>query len=234
VQLRELILEGADGEDLDALAELPQLTTLALRRSTGSLAGLGHGFAALRSLDLSARANVAALGPDALSPIARLHALQRLSLHDGGWSDIAALAGLHDLVHLDLRSTDVASLAPLAGLTQLETLDLSGCTEVTNIDALAQLDKLTRLELAYTRVRRIQPLAHLRALEFVELSGTPVRDLSPLFALPALRKVGLEACEIDNLAPLRDRGVALIGVRAPEPTWRDLAEGLLQRSRQKD
>jgi hypothetical protein len=234
VQLRELILEGADGEDLDALAELPQLTTLALRRSTGSLAGLGHGFAALRSLDLSARANVAALGPDALSPIARLHALQRLSSHDGGWSDIAALAGLHDLVHLDLRSTDVASLAPLAGLTQLETLDLSGCTEVTNIDALAQLDKLTRLELAYTRVRRIQPLAHLRALEFVELSGTPVRDLSPLFALPALRKVGLEACEIDNLAPLRDRGVALIGVRAPEPTWRDLAEGLLQRSRQKD
>ena len=69
-------------------------------------------------------------------------------------------------------------------------------------------------------MRRIQPLGNLRALEFLDLSGTPVRDLSPLFNLPALRKIGLEACEIDNLAPLRQRGVVLVGVRAPEPTWR--------------
>ena len=234
VQLRELIVEGGNSEGLDELAELPQLDTLALRRSVGPIRGLERGFAALRSLDLSARANVQALGRDALSPLATLSSLERLSLHDGGWSDLGPLSQLRALVHLDLRSTDVSSLAPLAGLTRLETLDLSGCTEVTNIDALVGLDRLTRLELAYTRVRRIQPLANLRALEFVELSGTPVRDVSPLFALPALRKVGLEACEVDNLTPLRDRGVALIGVRTPEPTWRDLAEGLLQRSRGKD
>jgi Leucine-rich repeat (LRR) protein len=233
VQLRELIVDGGNSEGLDALAELPQLETLALRRNVGSLAGLGQGFAALRSLDLSARANVNALGVDALGPVAKLEALERLILHDGGWSDLTALAGLHALAHLDLRSTDVGSLASLAGLTRLETLDLSGCTEVTNVDALARLTKLTRLELAYTRVRRLAPLANLRALEFVELSGTQVRDLSPLFGLPALRKVGLEACEVDNLQPLRDRGVALIGVRTPEPSWRDLAEGLLQRSRGK-
>jgi hypothetical protein len=234
VQLRELITDGCSSEGLDALAELPQLETLALRRSTGSLDGLGHAFAALRSLDLSARANVRALGDEALSPISKLTARERLILHDGGWSDLGPLAELHALRHLDLRSTDVSSLAPLAKLVQLETLDLSGCTEVSNIDALAQLGRLVRLELAYTRVRRLQPLANLRALEVVELSGTPVRDLSPLFGLPELRKVGLEACEVDNTQPLRAAGVVLIGVRPPEPSWRDLAEGLLQRSRGKD
>lgn len=231
VQLRELIVEGGDGEDLEALAELPQLETLVLRRSTGPLTGLARGFAALRNLDLSARANVPALGGDPLLPIAGLSSLERLSLHDGGWSHLGPLAQLCSLTHLDLRSTDVASIAPLAELRQLETLDLSGCTEIANIDALAQLVRLTRLELAYTRVRRIQPLANLLALEVVDLSGTQVRDLTPLFGLPALRKVGLEACEVDNVEPLRRRGVALVGVRAPEPTWRDLAEGLLQRSR---
>lgn len=233
VQLRELIIDGGSSEGLDALSDLPQLDTLALRRGTGPLEGLARGFAALRSLDLSSRSNVRARGIDALAPVAKLGALERLILHDGGWSDLSPLADLHALRHLDLRSTDVGSLAPLARLTQLETLDLSGCTEVTNIDALAQLDKLTRLELAYTRVRRLSPLANLRALELVELSGTPVRDLSPLFGLPALRKVGLHACEVDNVEPLRAAGVTLIGVRPPEPSWRDLAEGLLQRSRQR-
>jgi hypothetical protein len=232
--LRELIIDGGSNEGLDALADLPQLDTLALRRGTGRLDALARGFAALRSLDLSARSHVRALGRDALAPIAKLTALERLILHDGGWSDLTALAELHALQHLDLRSTDIATLAPLAELTRLETLDLSGCTEVTNIDSLAQLERLTRLELAYTRVRRLSPLANLRKLEFVELSGTPVRDLSPLFGLPALRKIGLHACEVDNVAPLRAAGVALLGVRAPEPTWRDLAEGLLQRSRQRD
>jgi hypothetical protein len=257
--LHELTVDNGGTEGLDMLGDLPRLHTLALPRGVGPLAGLAHGFAALRSLDLSARPNVHALGPDALAPVAKLTALERLVLRDGGWADLSPLAELHALRHLDLRSTDTSSLAPLAKLTRLESLDLSGCTEVTNIDALARLDKLTRLELGYTRVRNLAPLANLRALEFVELAGTPVRDLSPLFCLPALRKVGLHACEIatqpvereasphggrrpstgdfhgreDNLQPLRAAGVALLGVRAPEPTWRDLAEGLLQRSRQR-
>jgi hypothetical protein len=234
VQLHELIVDNGSTEGLDALGNLPQLHTLALTRGMGPLAGLARGFAALRSLDLSARANVQALGLDALAPVAKLTALESLILHDGGWTDLTPLAELHALRHLDLRSTGTSSLAPLAKLTQLETLRLSGCTDVTNIDALAQLEQLTRLELGFTRVRSLAPLANLRALEFIELSGTPVRDLSPLFGLPALRKVGLHACEVDNPEPLRAAGVALLGVRQPEPTWRDLAEGLLQRSRQRD
>jgi hypothetical protein len=234
VQLRELIVDNGSTEGLDALGKLPQLHTLALSRGMGPLAGLAHGFAALRSLDLSARANVQALGLDALAPVSKLTALESLILHDGGWTDLTPLAELRALRHLDLRSTGTSSLAPLAKLTQLETLRLSGCTDVTNIDALAQLEQLTRLELGFTRVRSLAPLANLRALEFIELSGTPVRDLSPLFGLPALRKVGLHACEVDNPEPLRAAGVALLGVRQPEPTWRDLAEGLLQRSRQRD
>jgi hypothetical protein len=233
VQLRELVVDQGSSQGIEALADLPQLDALALRRCVGFVHGLAHGFTSLRSLDLSGRENVHMLGPDALAPLGKLAALERLILHDGGWANLTPLAELHALRHLDLRSTDVASLAPMAALWQLESLSLSGCTAISNIDALAQLQKLARLELAYTRVQRLQPLANLRALEFLDLSGTPVRDLSPLFALPKLRKVGLQACEVGNLEPLRARGVTLLGVRAPEPTWRELAEGLLQRSRER-
>ncbi|PRQ05451.1 Internalin-A precursor [Enhygromyxa salina] len=227
-QLRELVVDGGSTTGVEALASLPRLERLSLRRCRGEVVGLAAGFTGLRSLELSARADVGELGDGALAPLAHLTELRELSLRDGGWSELDALADLRALEQLDLRSTDISSLAPLAELAALRELDLSGCTDVTDLEPLARLHALERLELGYTRVRRLQPLAGLRRLEVIELAGTSVADLSPLFELPALRKVGVEACEIDDLQPLRARGVTLTGARAPEPSWRELAEGLLR------
>lgn len=228
--LRALSIDGGSSAGLAAIAELPDLHELTLRRCHGALDGLALGFEALTSLELSARAEAAALGPDALAPLATLASLRRLSLRDGGWSELAPLASLTALEHLDLRSTDVIELAPLSSLSSLSHLDLTGCTELTNLEPLAGLTALVHLALAYTRVRRLQPLARLESLAHIDLSGTPVRDLSPLFELPALRKLRLEVCEVDDLQPLRTRGVKLIGVREPPPSWRDLAETLRRTS----
>lgn len=228
VQLRELIVEGGTNEGVDALAALPELHELALRRCDGPLTGFEAGFERLRNLDLSARAHARELGVLGLAPLARLTGLERLILHDGGWFELDPLAELRALTWLDLRSTDIHTLAPLAELSQLRCLLVSGCTELTRLDALARLHALTRVELAYTRVRSLDALAGLRALESIDLTGTPVRSVAPLFGLPALRRVGLGACEVDDLRPLVSRGVTLVGVRPPEPSWRELAEQALE------
>jgi hypothetical protein len=227
-QLEQLEVEGSTTEGVEALHELPALRRLSLRRFDGDLEGLAHGFTRLRSLELSARANVDQLGPDALAPLAQLEGLRELVLNDGGWEQLEPLADLRALERLDLRSTDVSDLAPLAALTHMRELDLSGCTHLTNLEPLAQMLRLERIEIGYTRVRRLDVLAGLPALQVVELAGTPVHDLSPLFELPALRKVGVAACEIRSVQPLLDRGVLVVGLRAPEPSWRDLAESLLR------
>lgn len=229
-QLVELEVEGATTEGVDALAELPKLQRLSLRRFDGDLSGLAHGFTSLRNLELSARSNVTQLGPDALAPLAGLVDLRELVLSDGGWEQLEPLAGLRTLERLDLRSTDVSDLGPLAALTAMRELDLSGCTHLTNLEPIAAMVKLERIELGYTRVQQLRALAGLRALQVVELAGTPVHDLRPLFELPALRKVGVAACEIDSIQPLLDRGILVVGLRAPEPTWRDVAEDHLRES----
>ncbi|PRQ09486.1 leucine-rich repeat domain-containing protein [Enhygromyxa salina] len=229
-QLEALEVEGGTARGIEALAELPHLRRLGLRRFDGDLAGLARGFTQLRSLELSARANVTQLGPEALTPLAQLTDLRELVLSDGGWEQLEPLVDLRALERLDLRSTDVSNLEPLAAMTDMRELDLSGCTHLTNLEPIAALTKLERLEIGYTRVRQLRPLAGLRALQVVELAGTPVHDLSPLFELPKLRKVGVAACEIDSVQPLLDRAVLIVGRRPPEPSWRDLAEGLLRES----
>ncbi|KIG17384.1 internalin-related protein [Enhygromyxa salina] len=229
-QLVELEIEGGAMPGLAALANLPRLRRLSLRRFAGDLTGLERGFAKLRSLDLSARANVPGLGPDALQPLAQLEQLRELVLSDGGWERLEPLAGLRAITRLDLRSTDVSDLAPLAAMVEMRELDLSGCTHLTNIEPLTAMTQLERLAIGYTRVRQLGALRGLQALRTVELAGTPVHDLSPLFELPKLRKVGVAACEVDSIQPLLDRAVMIAGLRTPEPSWRDLAEGLLNES----
>jgi len=230
--VRELSIEGTSLATLAALAQLPELQTLALRRCEGDLNGFHAGFEALESLEISAHAQVEELGHGlehgALAPLARLTQLRELDLGDAGWPSIAALAGLVALERLDLRSSEVVDLEPLRELRALRELNLSGCTGLSNLAPLAKLDRLERLSLSYTRARDLRPLAKLSSLRVLSLAGTPVADLSPLFKLPALTKLDLKACDVGDVAPLITRGVAVHGVRPPQPSWRDIAEDHLR------
>lgn len=221
---------GENGENagLASLAALPQLRELALRRCGGELRGL-VGFTRLRSLELSAHANVEQLGPDALAPLTELTQLHELDLGDAGWSDVSALAELTKLERLDLRSSEVVRLEPLRELATLRELNLRGCTSLSDLSPLAHLAQLEHLRLGYTRVRDLRPLAKLERLTTLDLAGTPITDVAPLFGLPSLRKLDLGACDIDHVSPLLARGVTVHGLRARERTWRDVAEDHLRR-----
>jgi uncharacterized protein (TIGR02996 family) len=225
--LASLGIEGATLIDVASLAALPQLRVLALRRCEGPLHGLA-GFTRLHALELSAHARVEQLGQDALTPLAALTELRELDLGDAGWANIEALAGLTALERLDLRSSETVRLEPLRELAALRELDLRGCTGLSDLGPLARLERLETLRLGYTRVRDLRPLAKLAKLTTLELAGTPITDLSPLFGLPALAKLDLKACEVADVRPLLARGVAVHGIRAPERTWRDIAEDHLR------
>jgi uncharacterized protein (TIGR02996 family) len=225
--LATLGLEGTSLADIASLGALPQLRTIALRRCEGPLRGLA-GFTQLHALELSAHARVEQLGLEALAPLAELTQLRELDLGDAGWANIEALAGLTALERLDLRSSETVRLEPLRELAQLRELDLRGCTGLSDLGPLARLERLEQLRLGYTRVRDLRPLAKLAKLTTLELAGTAVTDLSPLFGLPALAKLDLKACEVADVGPLIARGVAVHGIRAPERTWRDIAEDHLR------
>jgi hypothetical protein len=226
--LTELQIEGVALDDVAALAELPRLRELALRRCEGELRGLA-GFFGLHSLEISAHTRVEQLGPDPLAPLAGLGNLRALDLGDAGWAQADALADLCALERLDLRSSEVVRLEPLRELGALRELNLSGCTGLSDLQPLASLLALERLRLGYTRVKDLRPLAQLERLTILELAGTPVSDLSPLHRLPALTKLDLKACEVHDVSVLIGRGVAIQGIRAPERTWRDIAEDHLRR-----
>lgn len=226
--LRALTIEATSLASVAALAALPNLRRLALRRCEGELSGFATGLSGLQALEISAHARVEELTPDALAPLARLTHLRELELGDAGWPAIDALAELVELERLDLHRTEVIELGSLRRLAALRELNLSGCTGLSDLTPLAKLDRIERLRLGYTRVNDLRPLTKLERLAVIELAGTPVRDLSALFKLPALTKVDLKACEVDDVGPLIARGVAVHGIRPPQPSWRDIAEDHLR------
>lgn len=71
-------------------------------------------------------------------------------------------------------------LAGIKQATSIQELDLQSNQYIVNIDPLAQLLGLRKLNLNGTIVRDLSPLRNLTDLEFLSLTHTPVQDLSPL------------------------------------------------------
>ncbi len=136
-----------------------------------------------------------------LTPVARLSALQELSIIGTAVTDLAPLAGLSALTTLEASVTGVTDLAPLAGLPALASLNLSGC-RMTDLGPLAGLHALTSLDVSATEVTDLGPLAGLTALATLNLRFTQMTDLGPLSGLSALTKLSLWETRVADLGPL--------------------------------
>lgn len=118
----------------------------------------------------------------------------------------AARPTLTDLWMAD--ETNLTSIAELNSIPGLEALGLQDCP-VSNIDVLAELRKLTRVNLDGTKVTDVRPLAALPELRKIELRGCPPElDLGPLSALPRRAEVHLA------------RGQHVLGLDAARPRVR--------------
>jgi hypothetical protein len=158
---------------------------------------------------------------EGLVPLARLTALQRLSLVYTAVSDLAPLTGLIGLQHLNLRATLVSDVVPLSGLTALKHLSLQG-TRVSDLGPLSRLTNLQHLNLSVARVSDVTPLSRLTALQYLDLVDTQVSDVSPLSGLTALQHLNLSVTRVSDVTPLSRltalQHLELVGTRVSDVT----------------
>jgi hypothetical protein len=113
--------------------------------------------------------------------IAAAPKLSQLILIGHDWTgDLTPLAHL-ELEILGLPMGGVSDIQPLAEIDKLESLDL-GWNPIESLDALAGLPRLRTLNLSYcTALTDIRPLRSVSTLRELDLSGAkPGLDLSPL------------------------------------------------------
>lgn len=97
-----------------------------------------------------------------------------------------------------LRGTHIANINALAELRNLTRLDLFGAG-ISNIRPLAELRNLTELDLGMTNISSIRPLAGLYNLRVLELYKTKVSDVQPLANLHNLRVLSLAKTPVSNI-----------------------------------
>lgn len=93
---------------------------------------------------------------------------------------------------------DVINLEDIRGMPQLEDVCLAA-QELEDISALAELRRVSRVELKHNRVRDISVLAGMDRLTYVGINGNPVTDITPLTKCPNLRF--LDLCDVQNYDP---------------------------------
>lgn len=99
-----------------------------------------------------------------LSGIERLQNLEYLNLRGNNIADLTPLAQLKNLTYLNLHSnTAISDLAPIGGLINLQTLILRNVPIGNQVDFLADLTKLQRLNINNTGISDLTVLGQLMA-----------------------------------------------------------------------
>jgi hypothetical protein len=97
-----------------------------------------------------------------LTPLQGLRKLQKLNLRENRVRDITALAKMKQLTYLNLHSNeDIQDLTPLKNLTMLNSLILRNVPIGDQVSILANLNRLTYLNIRHTSIRDIGVLVEM-------------------------------------------------------------------------
>ena len=140
-----------------------------------------------------------------LSPLAGMAALTSVGVNDNPVRDLSPLVECPNLAFLDLCDVRTYDPSVIARLGNFDFLDLSNPTDsynylsgkrvlelhlnwtgLTSLEALDDITRLERLQIAHTAVTDLSPLEKHPGLREVNLAGIPAKDLSPLTGLPML------------------------------------------------
>jgi len=139
-----------------------------------------------------------------LSPIAKLHQLEKLSIGENGeLSDIRPIRNLVGLKDLYIYSNPlVKTISPLEGLERLEFLRL-GLSEISDLRPLRNLRKLNLLEIIGSQlIEDISPLTNLSEIKLLWLQNNNLKDIDPLRELSKIEALVLDNNPIENILPL--------------------------------
>ncbi len=96
-------------------------------------------------------------------------------------------------------SMDAGNLRKLMGL---EKLDLSVYPRLRNIDPVAKLANLKRVDISGTQIRDIIPLKNLTRLEVLDCSRTEISSLDPLKYALGLKSLRIDSTKISDISAM--------------------------------
>ena len=202
--------------DLTPLSGLTKLEMLEIPAEVKSLAPLA-GLTELRSLNLQTRNGNGSYYPlTDISALSGMTKLTTLSLALGDVKDLSPVSGLTSLTDLNLYGNfDCPDLQFLSGLTKLRTLQITPYNGegAATLSSLKGLENLTELRELYVNgsgnLTDVEPLANLTRLTTLSLpyrdysiNEPPALDLSGLSGLTGLQDLRVNSSVV-SLEPLR-------------------------------
>ena len=177
-----------------------------------SLSAAGKGISSLKGLEYATNLTTLDLSGNQIVDISALSGMTKLTslnLENNQITDIGPLSGLTSLTWLALDGNKLgdpdhqrmADLSPLSGLVHLTELYLSR-NQITDIDSLSGLTRLTRLELGSNRISDLTPLQNLTNLTELHLQWNQIVSLSGLERLTKLVFLTSEGNQINDISVL--------------------------------
>ncbi len=119
---------------------------------------------------------------------------------------VASLSGIENFSELErlwLDDSNLRDISPIAKLVDLNTFDISwGSQGVTDISALAELEKLQWLDTEGQPIADFSPLATLSRIEYLQIGGSRLSDLSQLGDKPSLTHLQINDSLVREIADL--------------------------------
>ncbi|WP_025705715.1 stalk domain-containing protein [Paenibacillus graminis] len=119
---------------------------------------------------------------------------------------IISLSGLEYAVNLEslmLPGLDITNIEPLKNLHKVTFLALSG-NQITQIEPLQELSQLEKLVIDSNNIEKLDALAELTNLTDLLIGDNQLKDLSPIQSLVKLKWLDISDNQIQSLEPLRD------------------------------
>lgn len=119
---------------------------------------------------------------------------------------IISLSGLEYAVNLEslmLPGLDITNIEPLKNLHKVTFLALSG-NQITQIEPLQELSQLEKLVIDSNNIEKLDALAGLTNLTDLLIGDNQLKDLSPIQSLVKLKWLDISDNQIQSLEPLRD------------------------------
>lgn len=170
--IAELDASYRDIETIEGIEQLRNLVSLNLRRNFIRDVTPLKSLKRLHTLDL--RENMI----EDIQPLGNLTNMQHLNLRDNLIIDIEPLSGLKKLSYLNLHSnTRIESISPINHLVNLQTLILRNVPVIDQINVIAKMTKLSRLNLQNSGIRETFVIGELMAkglLTSVDIYKNPI------------------------------------------------------------
>jgi len=130
-----------------------------------------------------------------------LFGIQELRADSMGIVDLTGLEQCVNIRILSLEHNQISDIGAIADLDKLENLNLSK-NQISDIDALAGLTSLWSLYLKENQISSIEALSGLTNLQYLLCSDNPFGDLDPLAGLTKMIYLELVGNQVSDISPL--------------------------------